>query len=57
MAHLRIDKATLDALPKEEVVVMPKEISDRRQKATNSDYAWPGIRSDGGGFHFDCLRE
>jgi oxalate decarboxylase len=24
MAHLRIDKATLDALPKEEVVVMPK---------------------------------
>ena len=24
MAHLRIDKATLDALPEEEVVVMPK---------------------------------
>jgi oxalate decarboxylase len=24
MAHLGIDKATLDALPKDEVVVMPK---------------------------------
>ena len=24
MAHLNIDKATLDAIPKDEVVVMPK---------------------------------
>ncbi len=24
MAHLRIDKATLDAMPKEELVVTPK---------------------------------
>jgi hypothetical protein len=30
MAHLRIDKATLDAMPKEELVVTPK--IDRRSR-------------------------